>query len=151
MQSREFSLESDWFIINQALPDHHILFKHAEKDYLEGRPKNGMFIAIPGIMKENVTDISPIHWRIQAAIIKTKNSGIMIINSYIPYDSKSPTNIDPELEELIAVIKSLLLNYQFDDVIWMGVGGGGGGVPMQIYVEILNTFGELKHILMIQS
>ena len=56
-----FLLKANGYIIKQALPDHHILFKPAEKDYLEGRPKNGMFIAIPEIMKENVTDISPGH------------------------------------------------------------------------------------------
>ena len=71
-------------------------------------------------MKEHVTDISPSHWRIQAAIFKTKNSEIKIINSYFPQDSKFPTNIDPELDEFIAVINSLLMNYKFDDVIWMG-------------------------------
>ena len=43
-----FLLKVNGYIIKQALPDHHILFKPAEKDYLEGRPKNGMFIAILG-------------------------------------------------------------------------------------------------------
>ena len=77
-------------------------------------------MAIPDVMKENVTDISPSHWRIQAALIKKKNSKIMIINSYFPQDSKSLTTLDHQLEELIAAINSLLMNYQFDDVIWMG-------------------------------
>ena len=108
-----FLLKANGYIINQALPD---LFIPAEKDF--GRPKNGIFIAIPEILKENVTDISPIHGKIQAATIKTKNSKIMIINSY--FRPGSSTNMDPELEELIAVNNSLLMNYQFDDVIWMG-------------------------------
>ena len=86
-----FLLKANGYIIKQALPDHHILFKPAEKEYLEGRPKNGMFIAIPDVMKENVTDISPSHWRIQEALIKKKNSKIMIINSHFPQDSKSLT------------------------------------------------------------
>ena len=115
-----FLLKANGSIKKQALPDHHILFKPAEKDYLEGRPKNGMSIAIPDVMKENVTDISPSHWRIQAALIKKKNIKIMIINSYFPQDSKSLTTLDPRLEELIAAINSLLMNYQFDGVIWMG-------------------------------
>ena len=34
-----FLLKANGYIIKQALPDHHILFKPAEKDYLEGRPK----------------------------------------------------------------------------------------------------------------
>ena len=77
-----FLLKANGYIIRQTLPDHHILFKPAEKDYLEGRPKNGMFIAIPDVMKVNVADIPPCHWRIQAALIKKNNSKIMIINSY---------------------------------------------------------------------
>ena len=44
----------------------------------------------------------------------------MIINSYFPQDSKSLIHIDPELEEVTAVINNLLTNYHFDDVIWMG-------------------------------
>ena len=100
-----FLLKANGYIIKQALPDEHILFKPAEKDYLEGRPKNGMFIDVPDVMKENVADISPSHWRIQAALIKKKNSKIMIINSYFPQDSNSLTTLDPQLEELIAAIK----------------------------------------------
>ena len=83
-----FLLKANGYIIKQALPDDHILFKPAEKDYLEGKPKNGMFIAASDVMKENVTDISPSHWRIQAALIKKNNSKIMIIN-FLPQDSKS--------------------------------------------------------------
>ena len=110
-----FLLKANGYI-KQSLPYHHILFKPAENDYLEGRSKNGMFIAIPEIMKENLTGISLSHWRIQAAITMTKNNEIAIINSFFPQGS----NTDPELEELIAVINSLLMNYKFDHVIWIG-------------------------------
>ena len=115
-----FLLKANGYTTRQALPDYHILFKPAEKEYLEGKPKNGMFIAIPEIMRENVTDISPNYWRIQAVIIRTNKMKLLIINSYFPQDSKSPINIDSELEEIIAAINNLLMNYQFDDVIWMG-------------------------------
>ena len=115
-----FLLKANGYIIKQALPDFYILFKPALKECLEGRPRNGMFIAMPNIIKENVTDISPDHWRVQAALVQNKNSNIMIVNSYFPQDSKSPIHIDPELEEVIAVINSLPTNYHFDDVIWMG-------------------------------
>ena len=79
-----------------------------------------MFIAMPNTIEEHVTDISPDHWRVQAALIQNKNSNIMIINSYFPQDSKSLIHIDPELEEVIAVVNNLLTNYHFNDVIWMG-------------------------------
>ena len=57
-------LKANGYITIQALPDYYILFKPTENECLEGRPKNGMFIAIPEIMRENVTDISPNQWRI---------------------------------------------------------------------------------------
>ena len=79
-----------------------------------------MSIVIPNTIKEHVTDISPDHWRVQAALIQNKSSNIMIVNSYFPQDSKSPIHIDPELEEVTAVINNLLTNYHFDDVNWMG-------------------------------
>ena len=45
----------------------------------------------------------------------------MIVNSCFPEDSKSLIiHMDPELEEVIVVIKNLVTNYHFDDVIWMG-------------------------------
>ena len=115
-----FLLKANGNIIKQVLPDFHILFKSTLKECLEGRPRNGMFIAMPNTIKKNVTDISPDHWRVQADLIQNKNSNIMITNSYFPQDSKSPIHIDPELEEVIAVINNLLTNYHFDDVIWMG-------------------------------
>ena len=98
----------------------HILLKPALKESLEGRPRNGMFIAEPEMMKEKIADISPNHWRVQAALIQNTNSKIMIVNSYFPQDSRSSINIDPEVEEVITVINNLLMNYNFDDVIWMG-------------------------------
>ena len=50
-----FLLKANGYIIKQALPDFHILFKPALKECLEGRPRNGMFISIPNTIKENVT------------------------------------------------------------------------------------------------
>ena len=85
-----FLLKANGYIIKQALPDSHILFKPALKEGLE------------------------------AALIQNKNSIIMIVNSYFPQDSRSPIQYDPELEEVIAVINNLLTNYHFNDVIWMG-------------------------------
>ena len=94
-----FLLKANGYIIKQALPDHQFYLNLLTKITLRG-----MFIDISDVMKENVKDISPSHWRIQAALIKKKNSKIMIINSYFPQDLKSLTTLDPQLEELIAAI-----------------------------------------------
>ena len=116
-----FILKSNGYVIKQALPGYLILFKPAVKESLDGRPRNGMFIAVPEIMKERIKDISPNHWRIQAALIQMDDlKRILIVNSYFPQDSKSPIYIDPELEETITEINNLLMNHSFDDVIWMG-------------------------------
>ena len=55
---------------------------------LEGRPKNGMFVAIPLEIKELVIDVSPTHWRIQAIILSTPSNKVLIINSYFLTDSR---------------------------------------------------------------
>ena len=47
--------------VKQALPDCHIFFKKGEMDTIQGRPKNGMFIAVPNKIKENVFEVSPHH------------------------------------------------------------------------------------------
>ena len=42
-----FLLKANGFIIEKCLPHHHIFFRPATKNDLNGRPKNGMFIAVP--------------------------------------------------------------------------------------------------------
>ena len=54
-----FLLKGDKYKIEQCLPDHHIYFKPATKVGLTGRPKHGMFVAIPKHLKAHVTDVSP--------------------------------------------------------------------------------------------
>ena len=83
-----FLLYGNRFKVKQCLPDARIIFKKATKDSIEGRPKNGMFVAIPGEIKDCVEDVSPNHWRVQAVILKTKTSKILVINTYFPTDPK---------------------------------------------------------------
>ena len=62
-----FLLRGNSYIIQKALPNCHILFKSAVKvDQNYGRPKNGMFMAVPDKFKERISDVSPTHWRVQA-------------------------------------------------------------------------------------
>ena len=42
-----FILKDNEYVARQALPDHHLIFKPANKEGFEGRPKNGMFVAVP--------------------------------------------------------------------------------------------------------
>ena len=55
-----FLLQGNSYKINQCLKDAHVIFKSAIKNsHDNGRPKNGMFIAVPLEMKEYVLDVSP--------------------------------------------------------------------------------------------
>ena len=115
-----FLLRNNKYKIKQALVGYHIIFKPAIKNSLDGRPKNGMFIAVPNKLSGNIEDVSPKHWRLQALIIKSVNKRLLIINSYFPQDNKSVEYKDEGLEEILVEIQDILNNKNFDDVIWVG-------------------------------
>ena len=115
-----FLLRNNEYKIKKALPGYHIVFKPAVKDKLEGRPKNGMFIAIPNPLKGNLIDVSPTNWRVQAIILKLTDKRLLIVNTYFPQDKKTASVQDEELEEIFAEITNVLEKNQFDDVIWTG-------------------------------
>ena len=104
--------------IKQCLPDIHIYVKPAVMDSLYGRPRNGMFIAVPMEIKENVQDISPTHWRIQAIIVNTLNSRILVINSYFPTDPKIQDFDMSDLLGTLDAIKEVVNTSQFDNLVW---------------------------------
>ena len=54
LNQENFLLKNNGYLAKNTLPQHHLIMKPAIKDGFEGRPKNGMFIAVPSIMKENV-------------------------------------------------------------------------------------------------
>ena len=95
-----FLLKGNCYKINQAIDGFHRFINPAVKQsHDKGRPKNGMFIAIPDILKNKVEDVTPGHWRLQAIIIKNLNSSIMLINSYFPVDQRTQTFDESELLE----------------------------------------------------
>ena len=116
-----FLLQANGYKIKKCLPGAHIIFKEAFKSsHDNGRPKNGMFIAIPAAIKEFVTDISPNHWRVQAVIVHTESNKIMIINSYFPTDSRVSEFDSSELLTVLSTIQDLLSRDDFNSVIWTG-------------------------------
>ena len=113
-----FLLKANVFKIKQCLPNCHIFFKPATKENITGRPKNGMYIAIPKTLKNSTTDVSPISSRIQAIIIEIGIKKFMIINSYFPQDLQND-----ELSELMTTLISIqetINKYDFDHLIWTG-------------------------------
>ena len=54
-----FLLAANKYKIKQCLPNFRIYFKPLTKDSLNGRPKNGMFVAIPENLNAEVEDVPP--------------------------------------------------------------------------------------------
>ena len=48
------------------------------------------------------------------------DKSLLLINSYFPQDMKTVGYRDNGLEEILAEIRDILLNNQFDDVVWTG-------------------------------
>ena len=117
-----FLLKSNGYIIEQSLPELHIIFKPATKVFLDGRPNNGMFIAIPKSMKSKAKDVSPNNSRLQAIILDTgHNKNLLLINAYFPQDPKTiEYHVDSNLEDILAAIGNLIGTCACDDVIIAG-------------------------------
>ena len=113
-------MEANEYKIRQCLPDHHILFKPAIKEGLNGRPKNGMFIAVPSCLKEKVEDVSPPSLRIQSALIETQHCKIMLINTYFPQDPRCADFDETEVTLMLSDIRNVMNKYEFDQLIWTG-------------------------------
>ena len=103
-----------------VLPNSHIIFKSAVKEGFNGRPMNGMFIAVPNEIKENFSDVSPDHWRVQAAIMNTNEEKVLILNTYFPTDGRTLRFDDTELLEVFHVIDNVIQENDFTDICWGG-------------------------------
>ena len=76
-----FILRENSYKIKQALHGLPLVINPAiKKDLTHGRPSNGMFIAFPDNIKNQVTDVSPGHWRLHAVKIKCMTSSLLHIN-----------------------------------------------------------------------
>ena len=114
-----FLLKSNSYKVKQALPDCRVFFKNAVMETNQGRPRNGMFIAVPKEIEEHVLDVSPHHWRIQAVIINALNK-ILVINSYFPTDPRTHVFDTADLLSTLGVVNEVITSNKFDHVIWAG-------------------------------
>ena len=87
------------------LPGHHVLFKPASKDGLDGRPTNGMFIAVPLCIKEKMKNVLYKSNRIQGVIIKDEHLNMLIINTYFPTDPRNDEFDETNLLLLLSEIE----------------------------------------------
>ena len=117
-----FILRGNFYKILQAMPGFHVFINPAVKNNLDrGRPKGGMFIAIPDCIKSQVTDVSPGHWRVQAVVISSPDSNTLLINTYFPCDSgrQAGGNLE-EAIEVIEVIKKTVEKNKCQSLVWCG-------------------------------
>ena len=116
-----FVLLDNSYKLRQAFPGFQILINPAVKKQLNtGRPSNGMFIAYPNSIKNNVEDVSPGFWRVQAARISFKTSKLLIINSYFPTDPQRDNQDESDLLETLGHIKKTIECNACDAVLWAG-------------------------------
>ena len=99
-----FLMKNNDYKIKRALPDYHIFFKQALMDNVYGRPKNRMFVAVPMEVKSHILDLSPHHWRVQAIMMKTVESTILVINTYFPTD---PRIKDFDASDLVSTLQAI--------------------------------------------
>ena len=116
-----FMLRDNAYKLKQALPEYHLLINPAIKqDLSSGRPSNGMFIALPRIIKNHVTDVSPGFWRVQAVKIGFKSSSVLLINSYFPTDPQRAGADHSELLETLTFIKKVIEQNSSSAILWAG-------------------------------
>ena len=77
-----FLLKENTYKVNQTLPGFQVIHNPALlKNQTKGRQSNGIFIAYPDLLKNQVADVSPGHWRIQAVMLQIGESSILLIFS----------------------------------------------------------------------
>ena len=97
-----------------------IFFKPATKNDLNGRPKNGMFVAVPICLKESVQDVSPLSSRIQSIVIEIQNDKVMLLNTYFPTDPRCNDFDETDLLLTLSGAKEVIDNHDFDQLVWTG-------------------------------
>ena len=116
-----FILRDNSYKLFSELPGFQLIINPAVKNtHDKGRPKNEMFVAFPNEIKNNVVDISPSFWRLQAVKIKFGSLTTLLINSYFPVDPRRPNIDDAELQETLSHIRDIVRNNEFDALLWAG-------------------------------
>ena len=112
-----FMLKKNSYKIDNCCGDMKFFIKPAIKDNLDkGRPKGGLFTAIPESFKSFAEDISPNNWRLQAIKFNFDES-LLLINSYLPVDNR---NDNSELLESLEDIRDLIDKYSPRHLLWTG-------------------------------
>ena len=115
-----FVLKKNGYTIEQTLPNHKVIVKPAIKNSLDGRPKNGMFIAIPRSLNVlSIEDVSPNSFRIQSVLLTIGKCKSLLLNTYFPTDPGSDFD-ENELLLMLSDVEKVIENSQFDRIILAG-------------------------------
>ena len=116
-----FILRGNSYKLKQAFPDSFLLINPAEKStHCKGRARGGLVISVPEYFKNNIQDVSPGYWRLQAALIQAGGSTILLINTYFPVDERAANIDETELDELFQNIRNMIENNSFTSFILCG-------------------------------
>ena len=77
-----------------------------------------MFIAVPAEIEEYVSDVSPNHWRVQAAIIHSIDNNNLLVNTYFPTYPKVIGFDCADLLSTLSSIKDVLQRNDYNSVVW---------------------------------
>ena len=79
-----------------------------------------MFITVPSLLNSCIDDVSPGYWRLQAIIVKTGNSRLLVINSYFPTDPLTIRFNESDLIETLEFVNKILEDNIFSSVLLLG-------------------------------
>ena len=132
-----FILRGNSYKLKQALPDSYVIINPADKStHCKGRARGGLFISVPDYFKNNIQDISPGYWRLQAALVQAGGSTILLINSYFPVDNKDTIIDEFELSETFQHIRNIIEKHNFSSFILCG----------DINCDFLRSSGHVKAV-----
>ena len=77
-----------------------------------------VFIAVPNEIKEIIQDVSPNNWRVQAIVVRTLTSKILIINSYLLTDTQLQDFETSVVLNTLSAINDVINDNEFDNLMW---------------------------------
>ena len=118
-----FLLRSNLRRLTNHFKNYAVLAKPATKDFNiqnKGRPKGGLVIIVPKLLRKSIKLVNSNSWRLQAIVVELNAKRLLIINCYFPTDKRNQDGVCPELEECLAEISNLIQTNNFTDLRILG-------------------------------
>ena len=118
-----FTMINNLYKLSKAFPNFSVLSVPAIKDCNvqdRGRPKGGLSIILPKVLRKSIKLIKSDYWRIQPILLTIGKMKYLIINTYFPTDSKKPNDDCEELQTCRGHINSIINMNKFNHVWFVG-------------------------------